>query len=136
MTGDESARGDGQNLGAALCAPGLNLSDLVPIQQDSVTPAPAAKGSYRSARFQSQSRPYGLLYSHCEITFEFNVLQEGLENIRKLVKIVKNYFERLSSFFLDNAYLLFDNLRWIFRRSIDFSLCPTTQLQEQSADTD
>jgi hypothetical protein len=59
------------------------------------------------------------------------------------VKIVKNYFRGVKNcfrglfiFFLDNAYMLFDNLRWIFRRIIDFSLCLLIALVAESPDTD
>jgi len=55
-----------QNLGAARRAPGLDLSDLVAIQQHPVTPAPPSERINPSTRFYSQSGPYCLLYCHSE----------------------------------------------------------------------
>jgi len=69
VTRNETARGNSQDLGAARRAPGLNLSDLVSVQQHPVSPAPASKRVHLSARLYSQSRPYSLLYSHDDITF-------------------------------------------------------------------
>lgn len=66
VSGNKSACRNRQNLGPARRAPCLDLSDLITIQQHSVTPAPPSERVYFSTWFYSQSRPYCLLYCHSD----------------------------------------------------------------------
>jgi hypothetical protein len=89
---DETTRRDGHDLRAAPRAPGLNLSDLIPVQQHLVSPAPASKRVYLPTRLDPQSRSHSLLYSHRKSPLSLFSCSEGPENIRKFLNIVKNYF--------------------------------------------
>jgi len=120
VTRNETARGDRHDLGPAPRAPRLNLANLVSVQQDPVAPAPSPKRSYLPARLDSQPRPYSLLYSHSGITFEVSFLLRGrskiYENRRTLSRSIFGKNNRIdSSFFLDFAVRVFENIREIFR---------------------
>src|SRR4029434_10713852 len=89
---NETTGCDRHDLRAAPCSPCLNLSNLIPVQQNLVPPAPASECVYLPTRLKPQSRSHSLLYSHRRITLSLFSCSEGLENIRKSMNIVKKFF--------------------------------------------
>lgn len=106
VTRNKASRGDRHDFSAAPRASSLNLSNLVSIQQHSVTPAPSSKRSDLAARLDSQPGPYSLLYCHGHITFLVHL--PASEGARKYTKIERGCQELFSKSFSKSTVFILD----------------------------